>query len=88
MNCEVQWTRSAEKELNSLPRKYGRSILNAILDLKRNPLPSGARKFKGINHFFRIRIGKYRVLYSFESKRNTITIYKVGHRKDVYKHLI
>ena len=33
----------------------------------------------------RIRIGDYRVLYTIDDSANTVTVFQVGHRRDVYR---
>ena len=41
-------------------------------------------KLKGRDGY-RIRIGEYRIIYSFSSTRLTILVIKIGHRKDIYQ---
>jgi mRNA interferase RelE/StbE len=33
---------------------------------------------------FKLRVGDYRIIYSFDVESQRITIHKVGHRRDVY----
>ena len=33
---------------------------------------------------FKLRVGDYRVIYSFDIETRLMTIHKVGHRRDVY----
>ena len=35
--------------------------------------------------YFRLRVGDYRVVYSFNSKESTVTVVKIEHRQGVYK---
>ncbi len=37
-----------------------------------------------LNGLFKLRIGDYRVIYSFNHETELITIHKVGHRRDIY----
>jgi len=37
------------------------------------------------SHYYRYRIGDYRVLYTFSKTERTITIRLIGHRKNIYK---
>ncbi|MBG1265236.1 type II toxin-antitoxin system RelE family toxin [Nostoc sp. WHI] len=37
-----------------------------------------------LNGLFKLRIGDYRVIYSFDTEAQLITIHKVGHRRDIY----
>jgi mRNA interferase RelE/StbE len=34
---------------------------------------------------FRLRVGRYRVIYSVEGRRLLVIVLKIGHRKDVYR---
>jgi len=44
-------------------------------------------KMKGNNPFHKIRSGDYRIIYEIHSNRLVILVVKIGHRKEVYKHL-
>jgi len=60
-------------------------IDKAILSLRENPYPyPQAKKLKGENKF-RLRVGAYRVVYTIDEKQKVITVYRVRHRKDVYR---
>jgi mRNA interferase RelE/StbE len=56
-----------------------------IQGLSTDPRPPGGRKLSGYDDLFRIRIGRYRVLYSIEDRRLVILVLKVGDRTDVYR---
>jgi mRNA interferase RelE/StbE len=34
---------------------------------------------------YRIRVGDYRILYEVDDPRKRITVYSIGHRRDVYR---
>jgi mRNA interferase RelE/StbE len=77
--------KSARKELDNLPDQIFLKVDKSILSLKENPSPyPQAKKLKGENKC-RLRIGDYRVVYSVDEDQKTITIYRVRHRKDVYR---
>jgi mRNA interferase RelE/StbE len=52
--------------------------------LAANPRPAGAEKLSG-HELYRIRQGTYRVLYEISDGDRTVTIIKIGHRRDVYR---
>jgi mRNA interferase RelE/StbE len=81
---KVEWKRSAVKELRDLPRDTVDRILMAVEQLSTNPYPIGVRKLVGSEHTYRIREGRYRVLYTVTASSLLIQIIRVGHRKDVY----
>ncbi|MCU0442071.1 MAG: type II toxin-antitoxin system RelE/ParE family toxin [Bacteroidia bacterium] len=77
--------KSAAKSLESLPAKAAKPIIEAILDLPKNPRPNGCKKLHGkLNNLYRIRIGHYRVLYLIDDTIRIIDVQDVGHRKDIY----
>lgn len=82
---QIEWKRSAVKELRKLPRLMISKVVAAVDDLTSNPRPEGCRKLVGSEDTFRIRVGDYRVLYNIFETRLIIEIIRVGHRKDVYK---
>jgi mRNA interferase RelE/StbE len=34
---------------------------------------------------YRVRQGDYRILYSIDDQQRIVEVYKVGHRRDVYR---
>jgi len=77
---------SAGKELEAVGGKADRiRIVRRIHSLVEDPRPPGSEKLAGYDDRYRIRQGSYRVVYLINDKRNEITIYRVGHRRDVYR---
>ena len=35
--------------------------------------------------FWRIRVGSYRIIYKIDDEAEKVTVYKAGHRRDVYR---
>jgi mRNA interferase RelE/StbE len=77
--------KSARKELNSLPDHIFLNIDNCILSLLTNPMPYPQSKALKGEDKRRLRVGDYRVVYSVDEEQKTITIFRVRHRKDVYR---
>ena len=80
----VKLKRSAEKELEHLPEKIHDRIVAALIALKNNPLPVGAKKLHG-REGYRIRVGDYRILYVVDDSKQKIEVFSVAHRREVYK---
>lgn len=59
---EIEWKRTAGKELRSLPKGMILRIIAAVDGLAGDPHPVGARKLEGSEHTYRIREGSYRVI--------------------------
>jgi mRNA interferase RelE/StbE len=75
---------SAERDLRRLPHSLFLRINQHILALSDEPRPSGARKLKGSQEGWRLRVGDYRVVYQINDKIKAVTIVRVRHRRDVY----
>jgi len=77
---------SARRELDGIRDKGDReALVVAIAALATNPRPGGCQKISGADHLFRIRVGVFRVIYEVIDRRLTITVIRVGHRRDVYR---
>lgn len=80
----VFFKRSVEKDFERIPQKDLLKILNRIKALEENPRPKGCEKLTGQERY-RLRQGRYRMIYSIQDDELTIWIVKVGHRKRVYR---
>ena len=85
MNFSVFFSRRAEKEFKTLERRIAERCLERIKALSENPVPRGAVKLKGMENVFRIRIGKYQIVYKVFSERKLILIVRIGKRESVYE---
>ncbi|MDP1852151.1 MAG: type II toxin-antitoxin system RelE/ParE family toxin [Candidatus Planktophila sp.] len=74
--------KQAEKYLHTLPKRDRLRIIGVIELLGDNPLPPKALKLTG-REGYRIRVGDYRIIYSFSSKQLSILIIKIGNRKAI-----
>ena len=81
----VVFTRSAIKELESLPSHEIGKIIRKIEALSINPRPSGVKKIAGKLDLWRIRSGNYRIIYSIRDEKLVVEIIRIRHRKEVYK---
>jgi mRNA interferase RelE/StbE len=77
---------SAVKEIEALePKGSRRRIVDRIGTLSANPRPHGAEKLAGYEDRYRIRQGSFRIVYLIDDARLEVTIFKVGHRKEIYR---
>ncbi|MBM4118913.1 type II toxin-antitoxin system RelE/ParE family toxin [bacterium] len=77
---------SAAKELERVGQKADRRRLVARIEsLATDPRPAGCEKLSGAEDKYRVRQGSHRVVYAIDDEARTITIFKVGHRRDVYR---
>lgn len=75
---------SVEKELKQIPQREIKKILQRIDSLTTNPRPPGSEKLTGQERY-RVRQGRYRILYSIQDNELTIWVVKISHRKDAYR---
>jgi len=75
---------SAVKEIEALPVKDRRRIVMRIRALATDPRPSGCEKLSG-KELYRVRQGHFRILYSISDSDSTLIVFKVGHRREVYR---
>lgn len=81
---KIEFKKTATKELNSLPNKEIKKILNTINQLIENPRPINSKKLSASERY-RIRSGDYRILYEIKDQILIVYIIKIAHRKDVYR---
>ncbi|MEA1869292.1 MAG: type II toxin-antitoxin system RelE/ParE family toxin [Euryarchaeota archaeon] len=81
---EIRIKKSAEKDLGALDDKTYIRIDEKIQRLRNNPFPKGVAKLRGGGNRYRIRDGKYRMLYEIDQKDKIIIIYRIKLRKTVY----
>ncbi len=81
---KIYFRELVEKDLRAIPTRDLRKILLRIEALATDPRPSGCEKLTGQGRY-RIRQGRYRIVYSVQDNEHTIWVVKVGHRKDVYR---
>ena len=77
---------SAAKEIEAVDQKRDRQrIVARILALAEDPRPDGCEKLVGESDRYRVRIGRYRVVYSIDDDELVVLVVRVAHRKDVYR---
>jgi len=81
----VRIKKSARKELESIATKADRRrVIARIRSLADDPRPPGTSKLSGLERY-RVRQGRYRILYTIEESVLVVQIVKIGDRKDVYR---
>ncbi len=78
-------SRSALKELKSIPKNEREAIKDKISKLAYFPLARlDVKKLKGHHNVYRLRVGDYRIIFEYIKEERTIKILKVGKRESVY----
>lgn len=84
MPYEIILKPPAQKDLDRLPDREVLRIFQRIETLSTNPRPIGVQKLTGAEGY-RIRSGRYRMLYEIDDDKRVVSIYRIKHRKDVYR---
>ena len=81
---KIEIKRSAEKEIEALPKAAVGVVMRKIHALAHDPRPIDSKKLTG-SDLYRLRAGVYRIVYEVEDTVLMILVVKVAHRKDVYR---
>lgn len=80
------------KGLAQLDAKRFRQVVTRILELGQDPRPHDSEGLRGYRDpevpgrkGFRVDQGEYRILYTVDEARRVVTVFRVGHRSDVYR---
>jgi mRNA interferase RelE/StbE len=84
-NYSLQIKPSAAKELEALPKKDRQRLAARIQALATDPRPPGCEKLSGQDNLYRVRQGDYRILYTVDDAALLVVVYKIGHRREVYR---
>jgi mRNA interferase RelE/StbE len=84
LSYSITIKKSAEKDLNKLPKKDRDKAVRIILGLAKKPRPKGCAKLK-FKECWRVRFGDYRIIFEINDSARKIAVIGVKHRRDVYR---
>ena len=76
---------AAMKELKRMPETYQGKFRQVFGTLEENPFSYPYKKIRGETQIYRIRVGKYRLLYEVDESDMKIFILKLDTRAHGYK---
>jgi mRNA interferase RelE/StbE len=79
---KIIFKKSVQKDFNIIPKKNLKKIFERIKALDEDPCPPRCQKLTGQQRY-RLRQGRYRILYSIQDDELTVWHVKVGHRKNL-----
>lgn len=82
---DVKLMPQAQKDLDGFSGKLLSRFEDVILGLYDEPRPHNSKKLSGGGSRWRIRIGDYRILYEIDGSQKIVKVYRIAHRKDVYR---
>ena len=86
MAYAIEFTHQAEEDLAHLDKTMAQQIANRIDWLSQNMTSISPTPLKGrFRGKYKLRVGDWRIVYSFEHASHVITIYAIRHRSEVYK---
>jgi len=80
----IFFKKSVWEDFEKITKEDLERILTRITMLSKDPRPPGCEKLIGQERY-RLRQGRYRIVYSIQDDEHTVWVVKVGHRKDVYR---
>ncbi len=85
VSYKILLSKSVKQDVHKIDVDQIPRIMVAVRALADNPFPQGSKKLKGSRSNYRIRVGQYRVVYEVDIETSTVTIFRIRHRRDVYK---
>jgi mRNA interferase RelE/StbE len=80
----LSFKRSVTKDFRNIPQEDVRRILSRIDALAVEPRPPGCQKLTGAERY-RVRVGRYRIVYEIRDEVLLVIVVAVGHRQGVYQ---
>jgi mRNA interferase RelE/StbE len=79
---KIEFSKNAAKDYKRLPQNYKTLIDLALIKISEG-LPVDIKPIIGEGDTYRLRVGKYRILFTVI--KDTVIITKIGSRGDIYK---
>ena len=76
--------RRAQKQIARLSAEMQDRVEAALRTLAKEPRPPGCRRLTNRGGW-RIRVGDFRIVYEIDDDQHAVTVFRVGHRRDVYR---
>ena len=77
---------AAERQINKLPNAALKRVVNLAESLAETPRPQGYESLHGpLKGYFRVRTGKYRLIYTIYDKSVIVTVVSALHRREIYR---
>jgi mRNA interferase RelE/StbE len=87
---QLRFLGRALDDLSRIDRPHQRIIKEKLLILAENPeaLKNNIKRLSGdIEDLYRLRVGRFRIIFNKNEAKLLILIIRIGHRKDVYVSL-
>lgn len=83
MQWQVVWSEKSVKQLEKIDKKDAQKIYDSILECVEEPFRVVIRLTN--SPFYRMRVGKYRVILDLQQNKMIIFVVESDHRGQIYK---
>ena len=87
MTYGVRRSDKAQEQIRTLAPRPKREVRAAILLLDEGPRAADAKNLDGFDTLWRVRVGRWRIIFDLDAERQLITILRVARREVVYEGL-
>ena len=85
MSYTVRIERAAGKAFDRLPPVTKQRIAAAIDALAENPRHSGVIKLAGTDNGYRVRVGRYRIVFTIDDPAALVSVVRIATRQGAYQ---
>lgn len=82
---KIVWKASVKKDLRKIAKHEVAKIIDVVQSLSLDPKPQNSIKLTGSEFTYRLRVGKYRIIYDLFEGELCIQVIKVAKRGDAYR---
>jgi mRNA interferase RelE/StbE len=75
---------SVARDIRRIPKDHRKRIQHRMDSLIVNPRPPGTKKIAD-PAVYRVRQGDYRIIYEVDDKARTVIIFRIRHRRELYR---
>jgi len=76
---------AAKRQIKKLTLSIQAQIIQELEELELDPRHPGVLKMSGEENTYRVRVGKYRIIYEIYDRILLVSVIKVGHRREIYR---
>ena len=82
MTFRVELAPAAQRNIRRISSRYREPIENAIYRLGDDPYPHGSIKLRGEENTWRVRVGRFRIIYEVQADLLLVLILRVAPRNE------
>ncbi|MES2614970.1 MAG: type II toxin-antitoxin system RelE/ParE family toxin [Bdellovibrionota bacterium] len=83
----IVYTKSAVKDLQSLPKNIAKNVLSKIVRCSEDPAVYSEPLKYTLKGYRKIKLASYRIVIELVLKDNELIVIAVKHRKEIYEEL-